>query len=296
MGRHHASRQTGGTRRRRVGPVQHGDLPAAPGQAAGRRSAGQTRADDDGPAVAAGPRWHGGGLGAARVPRRVPAAVQAIALRRQSGGFFDDEAVVCERLAHLAGGGPGGHARTTPAQVTHRLERGHVPHVGAQRRGESVQIDGIGLKAQFTQHRVHRANTQRQLHSAAVEGQAMKAGQQAGPAPGQLLRQGDKFGAGDHAALQVFGRRRPGLDGDVMQVGGRLRVGAPGLPGGEEVQAQAKAGFQKGPAAGIAPGLGQAATGQIPVAGLRDAARPVIAFAAVAVVETGVVRAAIGQP
>jgi hypothetical protein len=217
MGRHHTRRQAGGPRRWGAGAVQHRDLPAALRQAVRRRGARQARADDEGAPVGPSPGRHRGGLGAARGPGRVPAAVQAVALGRQAGGFFNLEAVLRQAVAHVARNRPGGHAGAAPAQVADGFQRVRVPHVGVQGRGEAVQIDRIGLKTQLAQHGAHLADAQRQLHAAAVEGQAVKAGQQAVPARGQLVRQGCEFGVGGHAALQVVGGGGPGFDRDVVQ-------------------------------------------------------------------------------
>ena len=106
------------------------------------------------------------------------------------------------------------------------------------------------------------ANAQREQHASAVEPQAVHARQQAPVLRVQFLRQRQQLGVALGSAQQVGGGHRPGFERHEVQQRGLPGVCAPGGPGGEEVQPEAKAGFQDAPLRCPGPGLRQAAAVQ----------------------------------
>ena len=74
--------------------------------------------------------------------------------------------------------------------------------------------------------------------------QAVKAGCQQRPVLPELLCLFGKFRPRLVGDGEIAGRERVFFEGDKMQAPAALRVGLPGLPDGEEVEAETKAGFE----------------------------------------------------
>src|SRR6185369_4122319 len=88
----------------------------------------------------------------------------------------------------------------------------------------------------------------------------------------QCLRQWHQFGVGRGAAEQVLGGDRPGLGRYEVQQTWPLGIVLPRAPCGQEVQAQAKPGFQDAPLRLACPSAGQSAAAQKNTAGLFEPA------------------------
>ena len=100
----------------------------------------------------------------------------------------------------------------------------------------------------------------------------MHARRQQRPAGLQLRRQFGELRPGALGDGEVGGRERVLLEGNEVQPSAALRVGAPGLPGGEEVQPEAEAGFENDAAVASLPALRQFVAAEKDVARLRRAA------------------------
>jgi len=118
---------------------------------------------------------------------------------------------------------------------------------------------------------VHIGQHQHQLHPAAFEVQQVDVGRGQRPGFHQLASQ-----VGQGAVLVEAGGVGAGqrvlFDRDKHQPLAALRVAAPGLPGGQEVVAQAKAGLQDDKTRLTRPAPGQAAAMQKDLLGLRQRA------------------------
>ncbi len=105
-----------------------------------------------------------------------------------------------------------------------------------------------------------------------VEKQPVDAGRQKRPLRLKLCCKFGKFRPGPLGDAEVDGRKRVFFKRDKMQTPAALWVGAPGLPGGEKVQAQPKAGFQDDKTVAPLPALRQVVAAEKDMACLRRAA------------------------
>src|SRR5688572_8775394 len=96
----------------------------------------------------------------------------------------------------------------------------------------------------------------------------MRAGNEHGPACMQLGRLALQIVVFVDS-LKIEKRERMLLDRDEMQPSAARAVGAPGAPGGEEVDAGAEAGFQDDEALALGPASGQVVSMQKDVQRLR---------------------------
>ena len=254
--REQARGQAGGAGRRRFAGIQHQHLPAAFGQLARHAGAGQACAQHRAmpwlggrPLVLPGLRTQPG------CPGRRIAGFQPVALGRHARHALHAEAALREAVTHGARDGPGGQPRAGAAAARHGLERVQAPDVRVARRAETVQEHAVGLAHEFAQQRRRLADGQREQHAALVQPQPVHAGAQAPVLRGQFIGQWLQPREGLPRAAQVLGRCGMGLDRDEVQPRRSVRVGAPGRPGGQEVQAQAEAGLQDGPVRPPGPGL-----------------------------------------
>ncbi|MNQ24004.1 hypothetical protein D3C85_371850 [compost metagenome] len=243
-------RQARRARGRRVGRVEHRDPPTAPCEAGRDRSTREPGADHRAMAGRIDAFAHR--LAAPHRPGGREHAAQA------AGARIELEAVLHQRMAHPVVVGAGREAGALAGEARHRLERVGRGH----RRAETVEEEAVGLEALRAQHRLQLAHAQREQHAAVVEGQPVKARQQPGPLVGQFRSERRQGRIGFSGAQQIAGRRRMGVDRDVMQQARPVRVGAPGLPGCQEMKARPEAGFENPPLRTPGPGGGQAAAVQ----------------------------------
>ena len=250
--RHHAGRQAGCAGGRMSGTVEHRDLPAAQRQRARHGGAGQPGADDG---AARWLRHHGRLIARAARPRRPARGVTRAqrGRRPRCGGAFDLKTAGDEPLAHLVRHAPRRQACTTARQPCDGAQRVQAPHLRIARGLETVEKNAVVLARQLGQHGLHVADGERQLHLPAVQPQPVHAGQQAVPWGDQRFGQRRQFGEGGGAAPQVIGLRRKGFDRRVKQLARPLGRLPPRVPGGEKVEAEAKAGLQHLPAWRAAP-------------------------------------------
>ena len=102
----------------------------------------------------------------------------------------------------------------------------------------AIEAEGIHTRHQLGQPGVDLAKCQQQLHLALFEMQAVQVWGERRPGGDQRCC---SVGVG---CAQVFGRGRVGFDADEHQPLATCGVVAPSLPGGQEVVAQAEAGFE----------------------------------------------------
>ncbi|KAI1691751.1 hypothetical protein DdX_21651 [Ditylenchus destructor] len=267
VGRHmrcqHADRQRRRTGRGPVGRIEHRHLPAATRKAGSHGGACQARADDGAAARRIDALGHGSRRRTVQAGAKVPHKQSRLGGR--AGTLLDDEVLLRQRVADRPRDGPGGDARALAGEARHRLER----------------KDAVGLEALGTQHRLHVAYAQREQHAAIVEGQPMEAGQQAVPLRSQFGGQRSQLRIGARRAQQVGGRDPDGPPPKRSAAAAGVPVGAPRLPGRQEIEAQAEAGFENPPLGLSAPGLRQAAAARKG----RGATEPVRRFCVIDVVE-----------
>jgi len=138
--------------------------------------------------------------------------------------------------------------RGQPGELGEQLRR---PHLRVLRRREAVEEPGVDGRVQLRQAVEHVADQQGQHHPAAGEHEALEAGvhrvvlrQQLGGPGLQLRPEGE-------GAAEVGAGQRVLLDADEVQAGVGGRGALEQLPGAEEVQPGAEAGFADAqPAAG----------------------------------------------
>ena len=120
----------------------------------------------------------------------------------------------------------------------------------------------------------------------------MEAWQQAVPLRGEFGGQRSQLRVGPGRAQHIASRDRMGFHRDEVQQARACRVGAPRLPGCQEIEAQAEAGFENPPLGLPAPGLGQAAAAEENMARLSQCA----GFGVINVVEAFAPGNAVGAP
>ena len=105
-----------------------------------------------------------------------------------------------------------------------------------------------------------------------VEKKPVDAGRQKRPLRLKLCCKFGEFRPGPLGDAEVDSRKRVFFKRDKMQTPAALWVAAPGLPGGEKVQAQPKAGFQNDKTVAPLPALRQVVAAEKNMACLRRAA------------------------
>ncbi len=240
----------------RAGPlfarVDEIDVPAPAREPLGAERAGKPGADDDGATL----RSPGGGGLAVTPPG------EYFALVAESGALLDAEARSAEGRAHAAGDGPGRERRSgrgQPRQFAHHFRR---PHLGVAGGREAVEVERVGAGFELRQEFARVAGQERELHAPAVELQAMEAGEQRRPHGQQRVGQRPQFLEGSQGLRQVSGREGMAFDGNEMQARRSGAIGAPGIPGGEEVEAQPEARLEDREGVAIAPAFGQGISGE----------------------------------
>ncbi len=99
--------------------------------------------------------------------------------------------------------------------------------------------------------------------------QAVGAGRQRRPVLPERGGELGEFRPGPLGDGEIGGGERVFLDGNEMQPAAALRVGAPGLPGGEEIQPEAEAGFENDEALPALPARRQIVAAEKDVPRLR---------------------------
>ena len=153
----------------------------------------------------------------------------------------------------------------------HRLEQPRLPHPGVARRGKAVEEEGVDTGNQLGQPVTDVAEGEEQLHPTGVEAQAMQVASERRPSRGELGRErrqtlASRFGC------EVGALQRPGLDREEVQLRRAFAIVAPGLPGREEVVAEAEAGLEHDELLASAPARRQRVAGEEDLAGLGQRA------------------------
>jgi len=125
------------------------------------------------------------------------------------------------------------------------------------RRSPTSCLGSVGRRRDLRQAVGNIAEHQRQHNAPGVERQAVKTGHQRRPCLAQGFGQFRKLGPLRVQLGQVGGTKRMLFDRHVMQPLRPLRIGAPCLPGCEEIQAEPEARFDECETAPFAPARGQ---------------------------------------
>ena len=218
--------------------------------------------------------------------------MQVMALGRHASALLDFKTLSLERQAHMAGHAPGGKLRAPAAMAGNVLHGIFIPHLGVELGREAIQIHAVRRHLLLAQHGPGIAYIERQQHLAVIKGKAMHARQQSPPLLGQLFAKRAQYLIGRQKREQILARDRVGLHRDKMQNARASGIGLPCRPGDQEIQAEAKAGFQNAPLRCIGPGCWQVAATEKNLAGLVEAAE----LAVIAIAESGAVGGAIRHP
>jgi hypothetical protein len=241
---------------------QHLDVQAPPGQCLRCRGTSQPGADDDG-AVGRASRVGRPLYGKARVE----AGQRDLALAANAGCQGHVEARRDECRADVRGHAPGGCRRTGCSQPAQCLQAARLPQARIAGRCKAVQIDRVGGQAQPGQPLLGVTQRQAQAHRTLFEVQPLQVGRQRWPGLHQCGGEIRLLCAG-MGARQIGRRRWMQFHRHVVQSPAAGRVAPPGVPGGQEVVAQAESEFQHDEVRPAGPTPGQAVALQEDVARL----------------------------
>jgi hypothetical protein len=136
-------------------------------------------------------------------------------------------------------------------------ERLRRPHLGIARRREAVEEKRIGGGVEARQLLARIAEDDGEDDAAAVEVQAVVSGKRRRPGIDQRARERRELLERRERRGQVGALEGILLDGHEVQPRRAPRIGAPGIPGGEEIQPDAEAGLEDDERIAIAPALRQ---------------------------------------
>ncbi len=218
-------------------------LPTPRGEAGGAGATGHAAADHQRFAHRLRPGRSGvpGFAGRCRVTDEV--ALGHLPFLAEAQGAADLEASSAEPAPHEAGAGEGGQGRARPGQAGELGVERVIPHLRVLRRGEAVEEPGVDACVELRQGLEHVAHQQGQHHAAAGEDQALEAGVDRHILLQQLFGQRRQLRPEGECAAQVVRRHRVLLGGDEVQSRIARRAFLEQLPGAEEVQPGAEAGF-----------------------------------------------------
>ncbi|EXF44465.1 hypothetical protein BAY1663_03148 [Pseudomonas sp. BAY1663] len=222
---------------------EQGDLPAPCGQGGRRGTAGEAGTDHQRAAC----RGHEGRAGVPGLDLVAGLANEAAAedfpLVAEARYPLHVEAGLGQPAAHEAGAGEGAQGCARRREPRQFGEQRRLPHVRVLRRGEAVEEPGIDGRIEARQGVQHVADQQRQHHPAVGEKQALKARVQRDVLLQQLFGQGLQFRPERQCPREILAGQGVLLDADEMQLRPRIGNALEQLPGAEEVQAGAEAGF-----------------------------------------------------
>ena len=177
-----------------------------------------------------------------------------------------------EGVANRPRQAPGGEGRAGCSEAGERLAYRQRPHFRIAGRREAVEKKGIHRCVNFAQLSCRVAEDERQDDAAVVEVQPVGAGRQRRPV---VAQGGGKVGELRPCLLgdgEVGCGERVFFERNEVQPTAAARVAPPGLPGGEEIQAEAKSGFENDEALPVLPTLRQAIATEKDVPRLRRTA------------------------
>ena len=244
--------------------------PALSGQGPGGSAAGQAAADDQRVRLAGIARCAARGC-AARRERRREAGERDVALAEAALAESHVETGAGQAVAQGMRRAPGGHGGAGCGEPAKRLADARVPHARVGRGREAVEVERIDRGHQLGQPGLDIAEREQQPDPAGLELQAVQVRRERRPGLLQGLGQLGQRRAAVHRG-QIVARQRVLLDRDEDQLRAALRVVAPGLPGREEVVAQAEAGFQHDEALAALPAPRQFVAAEEDMARLRQRA------------------------
>jgi hypothetical protein len=228
-------------------------------------------------------------LGVSLLRHAGEAATEHLALAAEARPLLDGKAGRRHAATDFSGGAVGGEAGAGRCQPAELGEQRFAPHVGIARRGEAVEEQGVDACFHLCQHLRRLAPQQGQRDAAAVEMQAMKTGDDRWIAFQQFSAERRQFRPLAIEAREVAVAQGMLVDREVVQPrAGRCRF-AEQLPGAEEIQPRAEAGFENREAAAHLPARGEVVSGEKNMAGLVEPAiqRPV--GVAIVVAENGAI-------
>ena len=194
-----------------------------------------------------------------------------LALAAAAGRALDLEAGRRQAVAHRPRHRPGGGGRAGRGHARHRLEQARLPHLRIARRGEAVEEEGVDAGDQLREPVADIAEGEQQLHPPRLEAQPMQVAGERRPGRDELDGE-RRAGLVARLASQVVARQRPGLDRDEVQPRRACRIVAPGLPGRQEVVAEAEAGLEHDELLAAPPARRQRVAGEEDLAGLGQGA------------------------
>ncbi len=153
------------------------------------------------------------------------------------------EADVCQPASHEAGAGEGAQGCPWRRQSGQFGKQRRLPHLRVLRWSESIEEPGVDLRIQARQAFEHVADQQSQHHAPAGEDETLIAWMQRDVLLQQLFCLHLQFRPQCQRALQVGTGQGVLFDADKVQAGLRIGGAFEQVPGTEEVQPRAKAGF-----------------------------------------------------
>ena len=203
---------------------------------------------------------------------RAETADQHLAPRRKSGVPFEIEFDGGKGIANRARQAPGGEGGAGCGEAGERLAYRQRPHFRIAGRREAVEKKGIHRCVNFAQLTCRVAEDERQDDAAVVEVQPVGARRQRRPLVDQGVAERGEVRPVPMGESKVGCGERVFFERNEVQPTAAARVAPPGLPGGEEIQAEAKAGFENDEALPVLPTLRQAIATEKDVPRLRRTA------------------------
>ncbi len=152
--------------------IDHGAGDALAGECRGTHRARQSAADDQ--RVAGRLGRHRAAGRRRRDEARCIAGQRDVALAAAADRGMHDEAGALQAVAHRAGRAPGGGSGAGGGQSSEHREHAAVPHRRVARRCEAIEVEGVDARHQCACPGLHIAERQQQVHTAAVEFEAVQ--------------------------------------------------------------------------------------------------------------------------
>ena len=241
------------SRRGSVCGLDDRDSPPARREARGGGSSGESRADDDRVALAAGIRRRHGGTSPARGARE-PSG-EHLALVAEARSPLAVHTCLDERLDHRSRRRPGCAGRAGAHSPRHRAQHLGRPHPGIASGSETVEEHRVGLDVEARERRDDVVEDDGEDDAAEIP--AMDPREHRGPAVDETIRQVRERRVARKGGREVAALEGVLLDRDVVEPARARPVASPGVPGREEIHAESEAGLQDDEPLAPAPAPGQ---------------------------------------